>query len=104
MPVVGRGLGSVSVMVARVGGAFALPSAGPVVAGAAAGSPTAARPYGLKVPAGFDGQHRAPLVVLLHGYTSNCAAQAGYFGLMTAADKEGFLLAYPDGTPHPTGS
>src|SRR5882762_5872118 len=97
MTVVRRWLASVSVMVALVAGAFSLPSAGPVVAGAA-GSPTAARPYGLKVPAGFDGQHRAPLVVLLHGYTSNGAAQAGYFGLMAEADKEGFLLAYPDGT------
>jgi polyhydroxybutyrate depolymerase len=104
MTVVRRWLASVSVMVALVAGAFALPSAGPVVAGAAAGSPTAARPYGLKVPAGFDGQHRVPLVVLLHGYTASGATQAGYFGLIAEADKEGFLLAYPDGTRDPLGN
>jgi polyhydroxybutyrate depolymerase len=98
MSLMRRWFASVSVMVALVAGAFALPSAGPVVAGAAAGSPTAERPYGLKVPAGIDGQHPAPLVVLLHGYTSNGANQATYFGLEAEADKAGFVLAYPDGT------
>ena len=48
-----RWLASVSVILALVAGAFAFPSARPVTAGAAAGSPTAQRPYGLKVPAGF---------------------------------------------------
>ena len=87
-----------SVMLALVAGAFSLPSARPTVAGAAGGSPTANRPYGLKVPAGYDSRHPIPLVVLLHGYTSNGAAQAAYFGLVAEADKAGFLLAYPDGT------
>jgi polyhydroxybutyrate depolymerase len=104
MKVMRRWLASVSVMVALVAGAFALPSAGPVVAGAAAGSPTGARPYGLKVPTGFDGRHRVPLVVLLHGYTASGASQASYFGLIAEADKEGFLLAYPDGTRDPMGN
>ena len=108
MTVMRRWLASVSVILALVAGAFAFPSAGPVVAGAAAGgfggvprseaSPTAARPYGLKVPTGYDGLQSIPLVVLLHGYTSNGATQAGYFGLTAEADKERFLLAYPDGT------
>ena len=87
-----------SVMLALVAGAFSLPSARPTVAGAAGGSPTANRPYGLNVPAGYDGRQPVPLVVLLHGYTSNGAAQAAYFGLVAEADKAGFLLAYPDGT------
>ena len=78
------------VVIALAAGALALPST--------AASPTADRPYGLKVPAGYDGKHPVPLVVLLHGYTSNGATQAGYFGLLTEADKAGFLLAYPDGT------
>jgi polyhydroxybutyrate depolymerase len=98
MSVVRRWFASVSVVLALLAGAFALPSAGPVTAGAAEGSPTATRPYGLKVPAGFDGQHQTPLVVLLHGYTSNGPRHAAYFGLLAEADKAGFLLAYPDGT------
>jgi polyhydroxybutyrate depolymerase len=98
MSVMRRCLASVSVILALVAGAFAFPSVGPVTAGAAAGSPTANRPYGLKVPEGYDGRHPVPLVVLLHGYTSNGAQQATYFGLPAEADKAGFLLATPDGT------
>jgi polyhydroxybutyrate depolymerase len=79
-----------AVVVALAAGALALPST-------AAGT-TGERPYGLKVPAGYDGRHPVPLVVLLHGYTSNGSAQARYFGLLAEADKAGFLLAYPDGT------
>jgi polyhydroxybutyrate depolymerase len=61
-------------------------------------NPTAARPYGLKVPEGYDGQRPVPLVVLLHGYTSNGSAQNAYFRLSAQADRAGFLLAYPNGT------
>ena len=50
------------------------------------------------MPAGYDARHPAPLVVLLHSYTSNGQAQADYFGLPALADKAGFLLATPDGT------
>jgi len=89
MNVVRRWLASV-VLIVLAAGVLALPST--------AASPTADRPYGLKVPAGYDGGHPVPLVVLLHGYTSNGATQARYFGLLTEADKAGFLLAYPDGT------
>src|SRR5688572_27262361 len=85
-----RWFASVSVIMAMVGGALVLPSS--------AAGPTADRPYGLKVPAGYEGQAPVPLVVLLHGYTSNGAQQAAYFGLPAVADKEGFLLATPDGT------
>jgi len=89
MSVLRRWLASV-VLVVLAAGVLALPST--------AASPTADRPYGLKVPAGYDGSHPVPLVVLLHGYGSNGAQQAGYFGLPAEADKAGFLLAYPDGT------
>jgi polyhydroxybutyrate depolymerase len=90
MGLVRRWFASVSVILAMVGGALVLPSS--------AAGPTTDRPYGLKVPAGHDGQAPVPLVVLLHGYTSNGAQQAAYFGLPALADKEGFLLATPDGT------
>jgi polyhydroxybutyrate depolymerase len=85
-----RWLASVTVIVALVAGALVLPSG--------AAGPTANRPYGLKVPAGYDAHHPVPLVVLLHGYTSNGANHAAYFGLLDEADRRGFLLAYPDGT------
>ena len=98
MSVVRRWFASLSLMVALVAGAFSLPSTAPVVAGAAAGSPTAERPYGLKVPAGVDGRSPVPLVVLLHGYTSSGAGQAAYFGLDAEAEKAGFILATPNGT------
>ena len=93
-----RWLASVSVILALVAGAFSFPASGPTAAGAAAASPTANRPYGLKVPDGYDGGHPIPLVVLLHGYTSNGAQQAAYFGLAAEADRAGFLLATPNGT------
>ncbi|HEV7863023.1 MAG TPA: PHB depolymerase family esterase [Acidimicrobiia bacterium] len=114
-----RWLASISLIGALMAGAVSLPSAGPAVAGAAvpgvtvpgvtvpgvtAGSPTANRPYGLEVPPGVDGQHQVPLVVSLHGYTSNGATQVAYFGLIAEADKEGFLLAYPDGTRNTMGN
>ena len=89
MSVTRRWLASVFVILALVAGALVAPSAA---------SPTANRPYGLNVPAGYDGAQPVPLVVLLHGYTSNGATQAAYFGLDDEADRAGFLLAYPDGT------
>ena len=84
-----RWLASVVVILAMVGGPLVLPSSA---------SPTANRPYGLKVPAGYDAGHPAPLVVLLHGYTADGERQAAYFGLPAEADKAGFLLATPNGT------
>jgi polyhydroxybutyrate depolymerase len=84
-----RWFASVIVILAIVGGALALPSTA---------GPTTNRPYGVKVPAGYDGGHPLPLVVLLHGYTANGAMQAAYFGLPDEADRSGFVLAYPDGT------
>ena len=61
-------------------------------------SPTAVRPYGLKVPEGYDGSSPLPLVVLLHGYGSDGSAQNAYFRLSAQAERATFLLAYPDGT------
>jgi len=84
-----RWLASVVVILAMVGGALVLPSSA---------SPTEKRPYGLKVPAGYDARQPTPLLVLLHGYTANGTTQANYFGLPAEADKAGFLLATPNGT------
>lgn len=49
------------------------------------------------VPAGYDAGTPAPLIVLLHGYTSSGAGQDSYMGFSDIADKYGFLLVAPDG-------
>jgi polyhydroxybutyrate depolymerase len=90
-----RWFASVSVIIATVCGALVLPSSA---------DPTDNRPYGLKVPAGYDARQPAPLVVLLHRYASDGQSQAEYFGLPALADKAGFLLAIPGGTRNVLGS
>ncbi|MGH9024428.1 MAG: alpha/beta hydrolase family esterase, partial [Acidimicrobiia bacterium] len=69
-----------------------------------AASIEAVRPYGFKIPDGYDGKTPVPLVLLLHGYTSNGEEQDAYFKLGELADQENFFLAYPDGTVDPGGN
>ena len=47
------------------------------------------RPYEVTVPSTYDAAKPAPLVILLHGYTSNAKDQDTYFGLYA------FLEAHP---------
>ena len=75
------------VLIVLAAGALALPST--------AAGPTADRPYGLKVPAGYDGRRPIPLVVLLHGYTSSGATQAAYFGLRPKPTRPGSCSPTP---------
>ncbi len=56
------------------------------------------RPFQLHVPGSYDPATKAPLVVLLHGFTSNAAQLDGYFRFTDESDRRGFLLALPDGT------
>ncbi len=49
------------------------------------------------VPSSYDAGTPAPLIVLLHGYTSSGAGQDSYMGFSAIADKYGFLLVAPDG-------
>ena len=49
------------------------------------------------VPANYDAGSPAPLIVLLHGYTSSGASQDSYMGFSAIADTYGFLLVSPDG-------
>jgi polyhydroxybutyrate depolymerase len=51
----------------------------------------------LHVPDSYDPGTPAPLVVGLHGYTSNAAELEGYLRLMPESDRTGFVYAYPDG-------
>ena len=49
------------------------------------------------VPSGYDGTSPAPLIVLLHGYTSSGQMQDSYMGFSKIADDYGFFLVAPDG-------
>jgi len=62
-----------------------------------------ARPYQSHVPTNYDATKPTPLVVLLHGYGFNGAAQNAYFGMTPVSDSAGFLYAYPDGTVDSSG-
>lgn len=48
------------------------------------------------VPAGYDANSPAPLIVLLHGYTSSGKMQDSYMGFSKIADDYGFFLAAPE--------
>lgn len=52
----------------------------------------------LTVPESYSKDSPAPLVMLLHGYTSSGAGQESYMKFGTLADEFGFLLLTPDGT------
>jgi polyhydroxybutyrate depolymerase len=68
-----------------------------------AGSLVGSRPYGFKVPTGYDPSKPTPLVILLHGYGSTGVGQESYFQLAPVADEQTFLYAFPDGTVDPAG-
>ena len=55
------------------------------------------------VPASYDGATPAPLVLGLHGYTSNAAELEGYLQLTAESDRKGFVYAYPDGSTDQRG-
>lgn len=49
------------------------------------------------VPEGYNASEPAPLIVLLHGYTSHGQRVDNYMGLSAVADEYGFLLVAPEG-------
>lgn len=53
--------------------------------------------YALYVPSTYDGSREMPLVVLLHGLTSNPTAVIGYQGLTEQAEKHGMIVVAPFG-------
>jgi len=56
------------------------------------------RSYILYVPSSYDGTQSVPLVLNLHGYSSNAGQQMIYSNFYTIADSEGFILIHPQGT------
>jgi len=56
------------------------------------------RSYRLYIPAAYTGLSARPLVIDLHGYTSNAANQQLYSNFMPIADTANFLIVYPEGT------
>lgn len=61
------------------------------------GAEAVERRYRLYVPAGHEAGRPLPLLVLLHGGLSSAATLQSRTRLEPLADREGFLLAYPDG-------
>jgi polyhydroxybutyrate depolymerase len=55
------------------------------------------RSFTLHVPPGYDGGAPVPLVVDLHGFTSNADQQRAISGMAAVSDAEGFLVVYPNG-------
>lgn len=61
------------------------------------------RKYRLYVPAIYNPSNAVPLILNLHGYTSNSAQQQAYANFMPIADTANFIVVSPDGTA-PLGS
>jgi polyhydroxybutyrate depolymerase len=55
------------------------------------------RQFIVHVPPGYDGSLPVPLVLDIHGLTSNAAQQESFTGWRQKADANGFLVVYPNG-------
>jgi polyhydroxybutyrate depolymerase len=71
---------------------------GGVAPGESGDVPLDDRPFRLHVPAGYDAATAVPLLLLLHGYSSDSGEAEGYFRIVAASDERGFLVALPEGT------
>jgi len=61
------------------------------------------RSYILYVPASYSENNPVPLVLNLHGYSSNAGQQMIYSNFHAIADNEGFILIHPEGTMNDLG-
>jgi polyhydroxybutyrate depolymerase len=64
---------------------------------------SAHRPVSIHVPASYNPSVPAPLVVSLHGHTSNGTQQDQYMNLQPLAEARGFLYCTPEGTKDQAG-
>ena len=62
-----------------------------------------ARAYSKFVPSSYSKDTSLPLVVLLHGYGATGALQESYMKFESVAEKNKFILVYPDGTVDSSG-
>lgn len=62
------------------------------------------RPTTVFVPAPSDPARPAPLLIVLHGYSSSGFGHDSYFGLREAALARGFVYAYANGSLDSTGN
>ncbi len=60
-----------------------------------------ARNYSLYVPASYSSNQSVPLLLNLHGYTSNGSQQAIYGDFRPIADTANFIVVHPNGTIDP---
>lgn len=56
------------------------------------------RSYRLYVPAIYNASSARPLIINMHGYTSNASAQQLYSNFSPIADTANFLMVFPQGT------
>ncbi len=61
------------------------------------------RTFALRVPKAYDGKRSLPLVVILHGWTASGELAEQYTRMAETAEREGFVLAAPDGLGQPRG-
>lgn len=57
-----------------------------------------ARTFVVRLPPGFAARGPLPVVVAFHGGGGNAAGFKAYAGLDRVADREGFVVVYPDGS------
>ena len=55
------------------------------------------RGYKVITPKNYDPKKKYPLILSLHGFTSNGAGQARFFPLADLAEKHGFVYSFPSG-------
>lgn len=55
------------------------------------------RSYIIHLPTGYTGTQKLPLVLNLHGYTSNAQQQQSYSKMNQTANTNNFIVVYPDG-------
>ena len=56
------------------------------------------RSYRLHLPSGYDGAEPLPLWLHVHGYTGSARHSDGWSGLSELADREGFIVVFPQST------
>lgn len=62
------------------------------------------RPASLLTPASVNADQKIPLLVFLHGYTSNASQSDAFFGISKQRDALEFAVVLPDGTKNSQGN